>query len=120
MTDLKNPTIEEVNIYLAKWEISENYVLQEKFLNKLFQQFPKNNDITDILLKSATLNDFYSTNIFNIYSFSKHILNIPYFDERLNSGDPKLVDEIKKITINGKEKNFYSFATKYCSHPNIA
>ncbi|MBF0750961.1 hypothetical protein E4T92_02135 [Pasteurella sp. WM03] len=60
MTDLKKPEIEEVNIYLATWEISENYVLQEKSLNKLFQQFPKNNDITDILLKSATLNDFYS------------------------------------------------------------
>ena len=27
-----------------------------------------------------------------------------------------LVNDIAKITINGKDKYFYSFATKYCSH----
>ena len=27
-----------------------------------------------------------------------------------------LVSDIQKVTINGVEKNFYSFATKYCSH----
>lgn len=27
-----------------------------------------------------------------------------------------MVNEISQIKINGKSKNFYSFATKYCSH----
>ena len=63
------------------------------------------------------MNDFYSTNIFKIYPVAKHILNLN-IDERLKSGDPTLVDEIAKINIGGKEKYFYSFASKYCSHHN--
>ena len=39
-------------------------------------------------------------------------------DERLHDGDETLVDDIQHITIGGKEKNFYSFASKYCSHHN--
>lgn len=37
-------------------------------------------------------------------------------DKHLKEGDADLVMDIKNITINGKNKNFYSFATKYCSH----
>lgn len=37
-------------------------------------------------------------------------------DERLMAGDVTLVSDIQKVVINGVEKNFYSFATKYCSH----
>lgn len=116
--DLKEPTVEQVQLYLEKWQQLDNYVLQENALNKLFQLLPTNCDINDVLLKSATLNDFYSTNIFSIYPIAKHILAIPNFDKKLAKGDPILVDEIRKITIKDKEKNFYSFATKYYSHHN--
>ncbi len=30
--------------------------------------------------------------------------------------DVSLVNEIAKVEISGKQFNFYSFATKYCSH----
>lgn len=30
----------------------------------------------------------------------------------------KLVPDMQKVEINGVVKNFYSFATKYCSHHN--
>ncbi|MFA1412210.1 hypothetical protein ACDL16_05100, partial [Haemophilus influenzae] len=33
-------------------------------------------------------------------------------------GDIELVRELGEVTIGGKEKYFYSFATKYCSHHN--
>ena len=39
-------------------------------------------------------------------------------DERLKSYDPLLVSEIQKVSISDVEKNFYSFASKYCSHHN--
>lgn len=46
----------------------ENYHLQENALDKLFVTLcPKNTDISDVLLKVSSLNDFYST---NIYSFA--------------------------------------------------
>ena len=34
------------------------------------------------------------------------------------NGDHKLVDDIAKVTISGKNKYFYSFESKYCSHHN--
>jgi predicted methyltransferase len=39
-------------------------------------------------------------------------------DERLRDYDKTLVNELAKVEIKGKTKNFYSFATKYCSHHN--
>ena len=46
---------------------------------------------------------------------AKHILSLDV-DERLRGGDPNLVNEIARVKISEKSKNFYSFATKYCSH----
>ena len=46
---------------------------------------------------------------------AKHILLLD-IDARLNASDVTLVSDIQKVTINNTERNFYSFATKYCSH----
>lgn len=112
------PTCSQVEHYLNVWKKLDNYQLQENALDKLFLELcPMNTDISDILLKVSTLNDFYSTNIFSVYSVAKHILSLS-IDERLKTGDVRLVEDIKRISINGKERNFYSFASKYCSHHN--
>lgn len=116
--DVPSPSNEQVDYYLEKWIELENYRLQEDALNKLFFELcPQNTDIADILLKASTLNNFYSTNIFSIYPVAKHIheLNI---DSRLEVGDVGLVVDIQQVKIGEKKKNFYSFATKYCSHHN--
>lgn len=116
MKNLPIPTRQEVEKYLRKWDTLENYVLQENSLDKLFfYTYPNNIDINDILIKCSSLNDFYSTNIFSIFSVAKHILDLN-IDEKLQKGDSSVVNEIAKVKINDKEKNFYSFATKYCSH----
>lgn len=95
----------------------ENYVLQEESLNKLFfKTYPENKDISDILIKASSLNDFYSNNIFSIFPVAKNTLSLN-IDERLKLGDDTLVNEIALVEYNdGKVENFYSFATKYCSH----
>ena len=93
------PTPHEVNKYLKLWDSLENYVLQEKALDKLFFDVcPKNNNIEDILIKCCTLNDFYSTNIFSIFPVAKHILKLN-IDERLKNGDTSLVNDIASIKI---------------------
>lgn len=116
--NVPTPSKERVEYYLVKWDELENYHLQEDALDKLFFKLcPKNTDITDILLKVSTLNDFYSTNIFSVYPVAKHILSLS-IDDRLKAGDVTLVNDIKQIIINGTERNFYSFASKYCSHHN--
>ena len=116
--DVPDPSIDQVEFYLEKWDGLENYHLQEDALHKLFFKLcPKNIDIVDVLLKASTLNDFYSTNIFSIYPVAKHIRDLD-IDERLKAGDVTLVGDIQYVNIGDTLKNFYSFATKYCSHHN--
>lgn len=116
--EVPNPSNEQVDLYLSKWENLENYRLQEVALNRLFFELcPKNTDVIDILLKASTLNDFYSTNIFSIYPVAKHIFALD-IDARLKAGDVTLVRDIQYVKIGDTEKNFYSFASKYCSHHN--
>ena len=52
-----------------------------------------------------------------VYPVAEHILSLN-LDDRLKAGDMSLVGDIQKVVIDGAEKNFYSFATKYCSHHN--
>ncbi|TXJ59520.1 hypothetical protein EPJ74_10450 [Brachyspira aalborgi] len=122
MAKIPKPTQKELEKWLDNWEKMENYRNQENALNKLFHEtYPKNNDINEILIKVATLNDFYSTHILNIFKVAEHIKNIKNLDDRLQKGDEKLVKEIAKVGLkkkNGKKIIFYSFATKFCSHHN--
>lgn len=116
---IQYPSSKEIEYYMRKWDSQENYVHQEKALDKLFFKLcPENKDINDVLLKTVALNDFYSTQIFSVYTVANHIITISNIDKRIKDGDETLVEEIQTVTINGKEKNFYSFATKYCSHHN--
>lgn len=116
--DIPKPSVSQVELYLMKWKNLENYRLQEDALNRLFFDLcPLNVEITDILLKASTLNNFYSTNIFSIYPVAKHICDLN-IDKRLEFGDDTLVRDIQYVTISNTPKNFYSFATKYCSHHN--
>lgn len=115
---IPKPSIKEVKKYLKEWDEKDEYKEKEEALNKLFLELcPKNTDIKDILLKASTLNDFYSTNIFSIYSVAKHI-QAKCIDSKLKDGDISAVSNIQFVTIGGKIKNFYSFASKYCSHHN--
>lgn len=111
------PSASEVEKYLRAWNDSETYRLQESALNKLFLELaPQNDRIENILIKAATLNDFYSANIFSIYPVARHILSLD-IDKRLQAHDLSLVSDISYVTFpNGKTKKLYSFATKYCSH----
>jgi hypothetical protein len=112
------PTAEEVEKYLISWKENGDANDKELALNKLFFDLcPENKVIQDVLIKCSTLNGFYSTNIYDIYSVAQHILKLN-IDERLRGGDLSLVDMIARVKVGNppKERRFYSFATKYCSH----
>lgn len=105
-SSVPKPSPAQVKHYLDLWDSLENNHLQEDALNRLFFKLaPGNEDVTDILLKASTLNDFYSTNIFSIFPVAKHIQSL-HIDERLKAGDTTLVGDIQHLTINGVEKNF--------------
>jgi len=115
--EIPTPSQEEVKKYLELWDSLESYTSQESSLKKLFTvTYPYNKDLDDVLIKVCSLNDFYSTNIFSPFAVAKHIVALD-IDNYFSSGDLEIVNKIAKIAMNGgKIKNFYSFATKYCSH----
>ena len=119
--DIESPNREALLRYNHAWNSLDVYNAQESALYKLFREFcPENKRLDDVLLKVTALNAFYSTNIFSVYAVSKHILSLD-IDDRLDQDDISLVTDIAsghgvKGSGNGKEKCFYSFATKYCSH----
>jgi len=90
--------------------------MQEQSLALLFKDFcPANEVLEHILLKVTALNAFYSTNILATFPVAKHILE-KKIDRRLKAQDLSLVNELASIVIAGTQKNFYSFASKYCNH----
>lgn len=110
------PSVKDAEWFIDNWKELPNYYNQEIALNKLFMEICKHNDcIEDILIKCSSLNDFYSTNIFDIHTVAQHILSLK-IDKRLENGDLSLVNKIAHVEVNGKDHFFYSFATKYCSH----
>lgn len=112
------PTNDEVDYWLKEWDSLPDYTLQKEAINELFQgYYNSNKSLKNIVIKCSVLNDFYSTNIFKVYPVACHILELD-IDKRLKKGDISLVNEIANNKIANKEKNFYSFASKYCSHHN--
>ncbi|MDZ7741062.1 MAG: hypothetical protein U5Q03_04750 [Bacteroidota bacterium] len=119
MKYLEKPTNELVEHYIDKFNNDERYSLADQAIINLFQKFPKNRKIEDILLKISVINDLYSTNIFGTFILAKHILQLN-IDNALETADPSVVNKIAIGHGISKPKgvgdrNFYSFATKYCN-----
>jgi len=112
-SDIPPPSVALVQAYAKKWETLDQYVAQERSLEKLFTAtYPKNDHLDEVLIKVSALNDFYSTRIRVSYETAKHIFDLS-IDQRLGDKDLTLVNEI--AFVNGRRSRF-SFATKYCSH----
>lgn len=93
----------------------------EGALEELFKLYPENADSKQVLLKVIAVNTLYRTNIFAVMTVAEHIArNVPDIDISLRSGDPEVVEKIARIKVGseGKERNFFSFASKYCSWHN--
>jgi len=122
ITSINNPpqpNKSQVNLYLRKWKTLKKYKMQEESLNLLFNEWPENKELEQILLKVSALNDFYSTRIFDTYSVANHIFDCN-IDKDLKAGKKELVKKISEVPKKDKSKprKFYSFASKYCSHHN--
>lgn len=121
-TSIPRPSCDEVEKYLQKWRTTADLYEPEAVLKELFTKTrPYNQSIDDIILKAAALNTVYNTRITSIYPVAQRILSLD-IDERLRSGDEKLVNELMGVDymINGKASHtdHYSFASKYCSFHN--
>jgi hypothetical protein len=116
------PTNLIVSEYLEKFNTDIRAYKDSNAISSLLNMFPNNKVFGDIRLKVSVINDLYGTGIFATYQMSQHIFSLD-IDKALQNGD---VDLVARIALghsipkpkNPGERNFYSFATKYCSWHN--
>lgn len=118
----ETPSIDLIERYINKFNIDERYYPADQAIIKLFEAFPGNKILEDILLKISVINDLYSTNIYGTFKMAKHIQQLE-IDDDLRKGNPDIVNNIAtghdiRRSKSNKEINFYSFATKYCNWHN--
>lgn len=88
---------------------------EEEVLCYVFKYHHSHTEKEWVAMKVELLNNFYSTGILAIDALTDHIFKIANIDERLEKGDQSLISEIAELTVNGKKRINYSFATKYCA-----
>jgi hypothetical protein len=79
-----------------------------------FLDSPRNDSLDAVLMKVVLLNGLYNTNVFAVMQMASHIRSL-HIDDELAVASPDLVHKIADLTIRGRRRHHYSFATKYCS-----
>jgi hypothetical protein len=91
----------------------------ENAIRELFGTYPTNDNFNHVLWKVVVLNRLYSTNILAVWDLANHIVErAAILDSLLKEGSPKAVDLFSDVLLGGKQRNLFSFATKYCSWHN--
>lgn len=115
MEALSRPNPEEADRCIADFDRTQAVV--ESALAQLIQQCPENRRLEEVLLKVASLDNLYGTNIWALQPLAEHITRLNV-DAKIRSGSVDVVDLIARLTLKDKERRNYSFATKYCAWHN--
>lgn len=99
------------------------YADSDEAIRKVVNAFLANTDLANVLAKVAIINSLYATSLYYVFSMAKHIIDIEGLDYMLSQGAKEAVDKVRSghgilVKKTGKEFDFYSFATKYCSFHN--
>lgn len=108
------PTSAEVYGKIHQFNATQKYIDLAQLLDHTFRAKPSNTRLMDVLEKVMLLNSAYSTNIFDVYEAAGHIVKAN-IDPLLAIGDLRAVELIRKMTLGGKLRDNYVFATKYCA-----
>ncbi len=112
MQCLQLPTPQLALVYVQRFDTDQAVV--EMALAKLFGTFPNNTSADEVLLKVVALNSLYATNIYATREVADNIFRLD-IDRKLEQHSLELVNEIALVTIKGKTRRNYSFASKYCA-----
>jgi hypothetical protein len=94
-------------------------------VQQIFKKYPKNVIKAEVAIKFAVLDKLYSTVIFDKDKMINHIHNLATkesLDNMLRRGNLEAIEKIRRghriLTKSNKERDNYSFATKYCHFSN--
>ncbi|MDE6201102.1 MAG: hypothetical protein K2M47_04410 [Clostridiales bacterium] len=102
-------------------ECDSTYGAENKLITDCLMMFPHNTNINIVAMKIGLIDITNSTNIsrykskISVVELARVISTIPYIDNRIEGGDPEIVNIIARNT--GKI-NLFSFASKYCCYHN--
>jgi hypothetical protein len=119
MKEPETLTSDIINKYLQQHNKNERYQNEENALIDLFEKFSENKNLLNIIPKVVIVNALYSTSIFDLYGMAEHIKK-QNIDSDLEKGLPVVIEKVRKANLGGKERDCYSFATKYCNRHNKA
>ena len=111
--ELPRPTPNYIRKRLLDWEKTDALGTAEKTVGLVFQTWPGNTEYSEVLAKVIVLNRIYSTNIYDPYTVTQHILSAR-IDERLKAGDITLVLDLANVRFRTRSMILLSFASKYC------
>jgi hypothetical protein len=103
---------------IAAFDRAEKEYLGEPTIRELISTYPNNLKVEHILVKVITISSLYHARVLDndFQPLARHIHTIDDLDGRLRRGDPSVVDAI--IKSQGTTKQYFSFATKFCSWHN--
>lgn len=108
------PSPERVRVACERFD--QRYRVVEEALGDLFTHYHQNTNQSHVLIKIVTLNRLYSAGVLAVEAVAAHIFNSgEQIDSGLAVGEPSIVNRIARVTIQKRDFNFFSFATKYCS-----
>lgn len=110
---LQKPTVALIQEYVTLFSRDAECVASDAALALLVKTFPRNQEMGEVLLKVAAVNQIYNAGLQTkaIYAVARLICDLEV-DGKLDQGSLDLVDEIAHSKI-GEHKR-YVFATKYC------
>lgn len=103
----------------------KKYGREAELIESSIEQYPLNTDKATVAMKICLIDLTNGTNLMRnlgkeggIYDLAEKISQVN-FDERVNQGDPILVNELAKWTKEKFDKNLFSFISKYCLYHNV-
>lgn len=95
----------------------EKYKVSDEIMQSAIEFYPGNKKLKHVYAKVVLLNDIYHTVVYDTYKLSCHIHD-KNIDMKLLAGDLGVIDDIRLghgilDSRTNKERNLYSFASKY-------
>ena len=91
------PTPDRVRRRLEEFDADARIADGDASVRLVFEQWPDNSRIEEVLAKVVVLNQLYSTQIYAVHDVARHIVGLG-IDGRLRTGDPSLVESIASVT----------------------
>lgn len=111
---LTEPVPAYVRTVLDNKAQDEWYFGVDSAVRLVFNQWPRNTDPHEVLVKVVVLNRLYSTNVLDVQGLRDHILELKV-DGRLDVGDQTVVNALADFRKGERPRWLMSFASKYCA-----